>query len=272
MPYDKNYLMAAAGRKQVPTNRKGGNDLTAAPKLKNLLEGPNDLSPGGGGPNLNTGLPNPQFPPYGGYGGHYRKYLKQLEKQRLAESGVVGGGGGFFGPLKRLRNTEGLGQIYDIISRRGATDPQRLNLELSDITRGTQAQQERNAGAASLVGGSGVLAALDAAIAAGGGETRARAIAQENALAEERQRQDILNLLLGPTERRSGRRAQLRAALAQRDAGQSGFDIGGLFDLLGPLLKGLGGGGGKGEPVYGGPDQEFGTPETGTYPDYSYVL
>lgn len=92
----------------------------------------------------------------------------------------------------------GLGTLQQILGLQGATDPALFNRQLADISRTTQGQQDALQGQLSRLGiqNSGVGQALGTAIGAGGADRRAGAIAQEQALQEERKRSDLVNLLL----------------------------------------------------------------------------
>jgi len=92
----------------------------------------------------------------------------------------------------------GLGTLQSILGAQGQTDPALLNKQLAGISQSTQGNQTALQGQLSRLGlqNSGVGQAIGAAIGQGGTEARSQAIAQENALAEERKRSDLINLLL----------------------------------------------------------------------------
>ena len=134
-----------------------------------------------------------------------------LEAQRAQKGGLIGHAqlpGGFL-----AANLAGFGQqgvpiglttLNQILASQGATDPNLLNRQLSDIGLGTQAQQTTHQGNLSRLGlsGSGVGQAISASIGQAGAEQRGQAIAQETAQTEARRRQDLQllsQLLIGPS-------------------------------------------------------------------------
>ena len=90
------------------------------------------------------------------------------------------------------------GQLVQNLQSRGATDPSQLNFMLQDIERQTQLGQEQALGGLSRgVGGinSGLSHALGAAIGMGGANRRARTLATEAQMREQRNRGDISTAL-----------------------------------------------------------------------------
>ena len=92
----------------------------------------------------------------------------------------------------------GLGTLQQILGMQGATDPALLNKQLAGISQGTQGNQDALQGQLARLGlqNSGVGQALGGAIGQSGVAQRSQAVAQDNALAEERKRSDLVNLLL----------------------------------------------------------------------------
>jgi hypothetical protein len=170
----------------------------------------------------------------------------------------VGGGGGGGTPYdlfagkgnrsqKKLALNTGYQNLLDILASNGQTDPARLNLQFQGIDRGTEANQQAATGRLAGAGleGSGLGQALQAAIGQSGTAQKSQAQANENALAEQRRREDLqllYQLIIGPKLTKRGQDKQLQAALASRS--KNGFDFGGILSALAPLLKGLGSGGG----------------------------
>lgn len=91
----------------------------------------------------------------------------------------------------------GVGTLSDILLKQGKTDPALFNQQLAGISRGTQQNQQAVGGqmANRGLGGSGLAAALQAAIGQQGVGQIAGARANENQLAEQRKRDDLQLLL-----------------------------------------------------------------------------
>lgn len=129
-----------------------------------------------------------------GLGGLSQNPTKLSDAQRSALLGILfgtGAAGKYINPL-------GYSGIFDILQNQGRTDPQAFNRQLADINRTTQQAQDAAAGGLAQrpgLQGSGMGQALLAAIEQGGLDRRAGAIAQENALTENRRRDDLMNLL-----------------------------------------------------------------------------
>lgn len=230
MGFNRNYMLTALGGKSAAPPARGGG-MTAAPKL--IKQDPFDISGGGTGSFSTFGDGGTVNDPW-----HLGGDLSERHPNKQGGGGF-GGAPGFSGGLRRLRNTSILAQLEEIIGRKGKADPAALNLQRADIARGTDSSVAGLEGQGSLVGGSGVLAALKLAAQQGGTETIARADANETARAEKQQREDLL-MVQGILERRASRNAQLKAALAQAQSRGSGTDIGGILGMLGPLLKNFG--------------------------------
>ena len=125
-----------------------------------------------------------------------------------------GGIGFFMGPAGATTATNlavgaerglpvGFDTLLQILQGQGKTDPALFNKQLAGIAQGTQANQTNQQGNLSRLGlsGSGVGQALNAAIGQSGVEQASTATAQENALQEQRKRQDLqllYQLLLQP--------------------------------------------------------------------------
>jgi len=141
---------------------------------------------------------------------------------------------------------QGLGNLLDILRGQGRTDPQAFNRSLVDIQRGTQGQQQQaqQSMAQSGMQQSGVGQAIQAAIGQGGENRRGAAVANENAMAEQRQREDLrllLDMLINPgnelfatvgdlnfrdRERRSENNRNKRSAYAGAVSGTVGSFVG----------------------------------------------
>lgn len=204
----------------------------SAPKLKNNLEGPGDLSSGFVGPN--------QQPTNTGIVGYHPNWAHEGD-----DFGRYSGGYGSFG--KRYFKGHGNALLGALLDSEGKTDPGRLNLELSDIDRSTQTGQIGIGGQAAAGGleNSGLVAALKQANAQGGSELRSRAIARDNAIAEQRKRDD-LKMLLNILEAKKGRANQLKLGrITGRQQAGGAFDFGGALSGIGDILKlfKVGGGG-----------------------------
>lgn len=146
----------------------------------------------------------------------------------------------------------GLSTLIDVLASRGRTDPALFNQQVADIQRGTQGQQQaiQQQGAQAGLQGSGVMAALQAAAGQAGEDRIAQAKAQENAMAEERRRQDLdllMRMIMDPSMELFGIHQNVEQAekqrTLQRDAALANA-IGGLF---GSIFGGIGGGGGGGQ-------------------------
>jgi len=98
-----------------------------------------------------------------------------------------------YNPAQNRLNRRLSFSLEQLLASGGHTDPGALNLELTGIGRSTEASQLglRDYLAQNNLGGSGLGAALQAAIGQSGGEQMQAARARENAAAEERRRQDI---------------------------------------------------------------------------------
>lgn len=137
----------------------------------------------------------------------------------------------------------GYSNLLDILRSQGKTNPQAMNLNLSDISRSGQAAQTGLQGQAAMrgLGNSGLMQALNAAIGQGTAANRASTIASENQKAEARRRSDLglfqslmvqpgidqLALALGQYGQQSQNRTQ------QQSAG-----LGALASILGALFGG----------------------------------
>ena len=181
------------------------------------------------------------------------------------DGGAGGGGGGQGGPKKQSRKAA-FQEILDLILSRGATNPALLNRQIQGIQRAGESdiQGIEEGGGEAGLGSSGVVQAIAAARKAGTAEQISQARAEEARLQEQRQRQDIIDLIFPLLQMRNQRRGQnlaLQAALAAAKGG-GGFDLSGL---LGSLFQGTGtslitggttnpnqSGGGGGGGQYGG--------------------
>ncbi len=143
----------------------------------------------------------------------------------------------------------GIASLTDLLFRRGATDPQRLNSQLSSIDRGAQVAADGVAARAARAGMSGFGGSLatQAATLNAGNRLRSDAIGQENALQEQRQfmtldalinmifnpSMDLANLGIGQAlGNKQSKNAKLGAATAMLGAA-----AGGGGSLLGNLTK-----------------------------------
>ena len=104
--------------------------------------------------------------------------------------GAVGKPLGSFG---QVLSPLAFGNLGNILASQGKTDPALLNQQLASISQGTQGNQDALQGQLARLGlqNSGVGQAIGGAIGQSGVQQRSSAIAQENALAEERKRSDI---------------------------------------------------------------------------------
>lgn len=141
--------------------------------------------------------------------------------------------GGAYGIGSALQGTgvdayrTGLEGLYAMLARGGRTDPTLMNMQLADISRGTQGQQDAIAGGLAMQGiqNSGLGMALQAATGQGGRALRSRAIAEDRAMADQRQMQNLqtlYDLVIGPGIDlfgiQQGMDAQNRARRDQRNA------------------------------------------------------
>lgn len=97
----------------------------------------------------------------------------------------------------------GLNTLMEILGNQGQISPAMRNIQLSDISRGTQVAQDQALGnlAAANLQNSGVGQAILASIGQAGADRRAQTLAQFDREAEDRMRQDLgllFQLLLGP--------------------------------------------------------------------------
>lgn len=97
----------------------------------------------------------------------------------------------------------GLQDLFRLLAQRGKTDPRLLNMNLADVSRGTQSAQDATAAsfARQGLGASGVGQAIQAAQGQGGLATRARLKAQDAAQADQNQRMNLQllrDLVIGP--------------------------------------------------------------------------
>jgi hypothetical protein len=129
-------------------------------------------------------------------------------------------GGGYALPI-------GFANLAEMLANQGRTDPRALNMQLTDVSRSGAAQQDliREQMAQLGLGGSGLGAALGAASGQATQNARSRAIAAENAQAEERKRGDLgllYDLIIGPSVQgygiERGVAIQTAAQRQQRDA------------------------------------------------------
>ena len=134
--------------------------------------------------------------------------------------------------------SQGYGTLYDILLRRGATDPRLMNRNLADLDIQNQAiQRQTEAGLArGGLGGSIGGQALLGAERAGGGQQRSDYLAREAALQEQRQREDLqlMQLLFGPKFQRQGLRNQMR--ISRMNQGGGGVDWGGILGGAGTAV------------------------------------
>jgi hypothetical protein len=218
--------------------------------------------------------------PEGGGGGQVT--ATGLMSAAGAGGGQAGGGAGGFGPyqsslgpkgkfhLQRLLRhqgptaEQGFQTLADIMAAQGRTDPSALNRELRTIERGTEGDLSALEGdfSARGLGSSGLLATLGAATRSGGLETRARAIERENALAEDRKRQDLeimKTMLMDPEMQLKQLRLQRRALAEQAKQRQANTRAGKIAGLNTILSAGMvnpagsyGTGTGEGATILGG--------------------
>ncbi len=136
-----------------------------------------------------------------------------------------------------------LGSLFQIVGQQGRTSPLLLNQELADIASRTQGAQQAFGGqlAGAGLGRSGVGQAIQAAIGQAGQEQIGRRQAQESALAEERRRADIqnlLNALLGPALGLQEQQFQRVQQGRSERAALTGQVVGGLAGGAGALALG----------------------------------
>ena len=122
-----------------------------------------------------------------------------------ASGGSGGGGGGFTGgqsnffqgPASQPLLGKSFEQLMALLMREGRTDPRLLNRNVNANARATESQQQAVRGSAAMRGmqNSGVNNAIEAAVGASGADRQAGIYADDAALAEQRQR-DNLKLLL----------------------------------------------------------------------------
>jgi hypothetical protein len=213
---------------QNPNQRQGGNIFG------NIFGGPNQTqaTPLGGGPASFGGKINP-FPgvtPFGGSSADASRDLVRTVFPFLTQAAPQAVG-------------TGLGTLQGVLDAQGQTDPALLNRQLADISSTTQGQQTALQGQLARLGiqNSGVGQALGAAIGQGGAETRAQTIAQETALAEERKRSDLINLLLPLLIQPAQQSSANLFGLAGTPNQPSDFEafLGGVSSAL-PSIPGLG--------------------------------
>lgn len=123
----------------------------------------------------------------------------------------------------------GLQELFRLISQRGKTDPRMMNMNLADVSRGTQSAQDATAGMAarSGLGGSGVMQAIQASQGQGGMALRSRLKAQDAANADQNQRMNLAmlrDLVIGPgLDYYLGERQLAEAARQRRDQRNVGY-------------------------------------------------
>jgi hypothetical protein len=140
----------------------------------------------------------------------------------------------------------GMTSLIDMLRNQGRTDPRAMNMQLADISRGTQTQQDAVRGELAGRGlqNSGLGMALGAAVGQAGEQRRASTLANEAQNAEQRRRQDLdllYRLVIGPqidyAGIGAGIGAQNRAAQQQGEAAK----VGAYSNLLGGLIGLFGG-------------------------------
>lgn len=132
----------------------------------------------------------------------------------------------------------GYENLYDIIAGQGRTDPRQMNLDLADISRTTQTQQQDLQGMLAGQGfqRSGLGAALSAAIGQSGAERRSRRISEETQLAEARKRQDLqllLDLIINPTNQAYATRSGISMGQQQASSQKQGSALGAIGTAAG---------------------------------------
>lgn len=132
----------------------------------------------------------------------------------------------------------GYENLYDIISGQGRTSPTQMNLDLADISRTTQGQQDDLQGRLAQMGfgRSGLGAALGTAIGQSGAERRSRRMAEETQLAEARNRQDLqllLDLIINPTNQAFATRSGISMGQQQASSQKQGSALGALGTAAG---------------------------------------
>lgn len=127
----------------------------------------------------------------------------------------------------------GFQTLLDNLRSRGQTDPRLMNEQIAQIYRGSQSQQQATQGQLAQLGiqDSGVGQALSQAQGASGGAQVADLRAREAALAEQRKREDLdqlLRLLLAPFLQQKAQRAGIDLGYAQLAGQGGGTDWAGL--------------------------------------------
>ena len=137
---------------------------------------------------------------------------------------------------------QGFNTLQDILSRNGRIDESLMQRELREIRRGTQAQQQTFMGGAASRGlqNSGALNAINQSIGSAGADREAGRLAQESAMVDERQRNNILLVLqsiLNPSLQASAIDAQRTVGLQDSRDRKSGSTTQAFASLLNGLLN-----------------------------------
>jgi hypothetical protein len=151
------------------------------------------------------------------------------------------GNAGVLEGFNAIASPIGLSTLVENLLSQGKTDPRAMNMQLADISRGTQSERDVTGGELARRGLTGSMggAALQAAIGQAGQNRRAGAIAKETQIAEERKRADLdqlLRMIIQPSIDYAGIGAGLSAQNRQADQQQKAAQWAAIASLLGGFI------------------------------------